>query len=219
MKSNLIRSAWLTALASFLVAVPVRADVVVLTFEGVGNDTPVGNFYNGGAGGNFGISFSNNGLGIIDSDAGGTGNIGGEPSPSTVLYFLSGGAATMNVAAGFDTGFSFYYSAIVYTGFVNVYDGVDGSGNLLAHIDLSLTPYGGAPDPNGAYSPFVPIGVSFNGVAKSVDFGGTADYIAFDNITLGASVPGGVPDGASTLALMAFALTTMAALRRKLHRS
>src|SRR5688572_20093730 len=83
------------------------AAVTVLDFEGVGDYNPVGNFYNGGAGTNYGIEFSPNALGLVDADAGGNGNFGGEPSPDTALFFLTGAAATMNVAAGFTTGFSF----------------------------------------------------------------------------------------------------------------
>ncbi|HIK56703.1 MAG TPA: PTPA-CTERM sorting domain-containing protein, partial [Synechococcales cyanobacterium M55_K2018_004] len=132
----------------------------------------------------------------IDADAGGNGNFGGEPSPSTVLFFLEDQAAVMNVAAGFDTGFSFYYSAINLPGFIRVFDGLNGTGNLLARLDLPLTPFNGAPDPTGQFSPFVPIGVRFDGIARSVDFGGSVNQIGFDNITLGSATPGngnGVP--------------------------
>ena len=55
--------------------------VVVLTFEGVGDHNPVGNFYNGAGPTNLHIAFSSNTLGLVDIDAGGTGNFGGEPSP------------------------------------------------------------------------------------------------------------------------------------------
>ena len=34
------------------------------------------------------------------------------------------------------------------------------------------------------------IGVAFNGIARSVDFGGTVDQIVFDDITLGSVTPG-----------------------------
>ena len=96
-------------------AMPAFAQsTVTLTFEGLGNFEPVSQFYNGGTGGNgsgpgtnYGISFSPNSLALIDSDAGGSGNFGGEPSPDTVLFFTSG-TAVMNVPAGFATGFSFY---------------------------------------------------------------------------------------------------------------
>lgn len=184
------------ALAVMTTASPAAA-ITVLTFEGLQNLESIDGFYNGANGGfgsgpgpSLGITFSANALAIIDSDAGGSGNIGGEPSPSTVLFFLSGTAATMNVPAGFDTGFSFYYSSVNVPGLIDVWDGLDGTGNLLASLVLPMTPLGGAPDPTGAYSPFLAMGVAFNGIAHSVDFGGTVDQIAFDDITLGSITPG-----------------------------
>lgn len=53
-------------------AFPASADIL-LTFEGIPNATAPGNFYAGGAGGSFGITFSPNASTLIDSDAGGTG--------------------------------------------------------------------------------------------------------------------------------------------------
>ncbi|HVT45235.1 MAG TPA: DUF11 domain-containing protein [Thermoanaerobaculia bacterium] len=169
---------------------------VVLDFEGLGNQEQVLNFYNGGLGGsgsgpgpNFGITFSPSALALIDADAGGSGNFGGEPSPDTGLFFLSG-TAVMNVPAGFDTGFSFFYSAVNNPGIVNVYDGLNATGNLLATVNLPLTPFNGAPDPTGTFSPLVPVGVTFSGTAMSVDFGGTANQIVFDDVTIGSEIPG-----------------------------
>jgi hypothetical protein len=191
----------------------------VLDFEGLQNLESVGNFYNGGTGGNgsgpgpnFGIVFSSNGQAIIDADAGGTGNFGGEPSPSTILFFLSGTAATMNVAAGFDTGFSFFYSAVNQPGFVTVWDGPNGTGNILATLVLPITPSDGG-DPNGAFSPFFPIGVAFAGTALSVDFGGTIDQIGFDNITLGSETPV-VPEPGS-VTLLALGAASLLAWRER----
>ena len=188
-----------------------QAAAIVLDFEGVGNLNPVGNFYDT-APQDFDITFSPNALGLVDADAGGTGNIGGEPSPSTALFFLDGAAAIMNASNGFTDGFSFFYSAINNPGFINVYDGLNGTGNILATLNLPTTPFNGAPDPTGNFSPFVPIGVAFSGIAKSVDFGGTVNQIAFDNITIGSSEP--VPEPLTILGTLA-AGSIGAAMRRK----
>jgi len=93
----------------------------------------------------------------------------------------------MTVASGFDTGLSFYYSSPFYPGKIQVYDGPNATGHVLASLDLPSTPH----NPNGKpdYAIWVPIGVSFSGVARSVDFGGSADFIVFDNITFGIATP------------------------------
>jgi hypothetical protein len=192
---------------------PAFAVPLVLTFEGLQDNESVDQFYNGGTGSlgsgpgtNFGIGFSN-AVSFIDADAGGTGNFGGEPSPSTAITFLGASATTMNVAAGFDTGFSFFYTAIVAPGVIRVWSDLDGTGSLLAELDLPVTPFEGAPDPTGVFSPFLPFGVAFDGIAHSVDFSGTANQIGFDNITLGAERPIGpdqaVPEPGSLLLLSA----------------
>ena len=113
------------------------SSTIILNFEGLGNLDPILQFYNGGVSGdgysgiNYGVYFSTNALGIIDSDDGGTGNIANEPSPITAMFFLEGDAAIMNVPAGFTTGFSFYYSANVSEGTVSVYDGLEGQAPCL----------------------------------------------------------------------------------------
>ena len=173
-----------------------RADIV-LTFEGLKNLEPINNFYNGGLGGlgsgpgpNDGIVFRSDSLAIIAISAGGTGNISNVPSGSTVAFFLSGPGDVMDVSAGFTTGFSFFYSA-VGSGSVSVYSGLDGTGSLLA--SLSLSDSGNNGPANGFYNMWDPIGVSFSGTAESVVFSGSANFIAFDNITLGNQTPVGVP--------------------------
>lgn len=181
--------------------VTAGAQVTVLGFEGLQDNEDVAEYYNGGFGGNssgpgpgLGISFLN-GVALIDSDAGGTGDFGGEPSPSTALFWFSEtGPSTMNVPAGFTSGISFYYSAPTTPGVIDIYDGLDGTGTLLASLILSVTPTDGG-DPNGTYSPFIAGGISFTGTAKSVDFSGTVNQIGFDNITLGSDTPdpGGIP--------------------------
>lgn len=174
---------------------------VVLTFEGVGDRASVNDFYNGGTdsagnrGVNYGINFGSTSLGSIDREAGGTGNFAHEPSGHTIVAFLQGNAVTMNVAAGFDTGFSFFYSS-KENGFIRVYDGLNATGRLLAFLELDDNIDGCAGDPSGEYCRFSAVGVSFAGTARSVDFRGATNNIGFDNITLGAILPGTpiVPD-------------------------
>jgi hypothetical protein len=171
-------------------ALAANAGVVTLTFEGIGDEAPVGNYYNGGAGTNYGIQFGVDSLALISEADGGSGNFDGNPSGDTILFFLSGPGDVMDVAAGFTTGFSFYYSAVNEGGTVTVYSGLDGTGSVLSSLVLPTTPEGGA-GCSGSYAfcPWEPFGVTFSGTAMSVDFSGTANQIGFDNVTLGSSTP------------------------------
>jgi hypothetical protein len=173
------------------------AATTVLTFEGLQDGESVLNYYNNGTGmlgsgpgGDFGVVFSPNALAYIDLDDGGSGNFGGEPSPSTAIIFLpdDDSKAFVNCAAGFTTGFSVYYSAISSPGVIKVFDGLNGTGNLLASLQLPVTPSSGDPDPTGAFSPLLPAGVSFQGIARSVDFSGSINLAAFDDLTLGTNI-------------------------------
>ena len=204
----------LMAVAVLALAMPASAAVFVLDFEGIANGAAVGNFYNGGGGPNFGVDFSPDTLALIDRDAGGNGNFGNEPTPSTIMFFLNASNAVMNVAAGFTTGFSFFYtSATAAT--INVYDGLNGTGTLLASIPLvaqySTSCIG---DPNGSFCNFTPVGVPFAGVAKSIDFGGTAALTGYDNVTFGSDTP--IVPEPTTLSLLALAGAGLAARRRLL---
>ena len=212
------------ALSTCVLAVDrANAQPIVLNFEGLQNFEEIRDFYNNGTGSqgssgiNYGVSFSPNSLAIVQGAPGG--NIGGLPSPVTAAFFLTGAANTMNVAGGFETGLSFFYSAANNPGFVTIYDGLDGTGNVLATINLPTTPNGGG-DPAcnfNEFCPFVPVGVTFNGIAKSVDFGGSVNQIAFDNIEITLVSRTTVPEPASVLGLLAIgALGAGSALTRKL---
>ena len=210
-------------LAAMLVAwgsYSASANVVTLTFEGLADQEPINNYYNGGTGGfgsgpgpNYGVTFTPDSLALIAGDAGGTGNFNAAylPSSHTAAYFLTGTGDTMNVAGGFNTGFSFFYSAPYFTGSVSVYSGQNGTGTLLATLTLGLTDPGKGPLP---YDDWEPVGVTFAGTAQSAIFSGTANYIAFDNITLGSQTPGGVPDGGASALLLGMGLMCLAAFRR-----
>jgi len=202
-----MKSTWIVSTFAGMIALGAAgaaiAAPVVLTFEGLKDQEHILNFYNGGtgslgsAGPNFGIGFGADALALIAASAGGSGNFQGEPSAPTIAFFLTGPGDLMNVAAGFTTGFSFFYSAINNPGSVDVFAGLNGTGALLAHLALPTTPagpYGVPPCPlpagtPAAFCPWVPIGVAFAGTAESVNFTGTANQIGFDNITLGSQNP------------------------------
>lgn len=188
----------LAAVSAFALVGPATAAVVTLDFNGVANpsnSTSVGGYYNGGTSGdgnsgvNYGVSFTSNALALNSY------NGANEPNPG-ILYFLSGGAVTIDYAAGFSTGFSFFYASNSAAA-VTVYDGLGGTGNVLASIMLSNNFVSGC-----GYCQWDPIGVAFAGVAKSIDFAGGANSVAYDQITFGAATPGGAVPEPATWAMM-----------------
>ena len=213
-------------MAVFIVGISVSMAhaSVSLNFVGLQNLEPVENYYNGGLGGlgsgpgpNYGIVFGPDSLAIINAASGGTGNTLNEPGGgNTCLFFLSGPGDVMDVAAGFTTGFSFYYAAPIYPGSVTVWSGLDGTGTLLATLSLGLTP-DGLSLYGYDYSIWQAVGVSFPGIAESAIFSGTANYIAFADVTLGAASPS-VPEPA-TLLLLGSGLVGLAALKKRFQKA
>ncbi len=180
------------------------SEVTTLTFEGCGNMAGVGDYYNGGAGGNYGITWSANSLSLISASAGGGGNFCDNSTPPTCLFFTDGVGANMSVAAGFTTGFSFYYSsAAIIT--ITVWDGPDGTGNILT---TQVFPANNNTTAGPQYTcncgltfcHWDPVGVAFAGTAKSVTFGGAQNQCGFDDVTLGASSPLVLPTVVTTAA-------------------
>lgn len=176
-----------------------NAGIITLDFEGVDDYANINDLYNGGTDSlansstNYGISFGSSTLGCVDSDAGGSCNFANEPTANTVMFFLSGSHSILNNAAGFDTGFSFYYSSSTAVS-VNVYSSLNLTGSLLGSITLSAnyTDNGCAGDPNGLFCNWDRL-IRFC-MAHSIDFGGTADQVGFDNITFGSVNSNQVPE-------------------------
>lgn len=222
-----------SALAALTLFASSAQAVIVLDFEGINSTYPTTNyahvqgFYNGGtssvgtSGPNFGIGFTDNALAICLNTPGFTGNCsntsrGGQGNPASdkgALFFLTGAQTFMNVPAGFDTGFSFFYTAINQPGSVSVFDGLNGTGNLLASLNLPTTASNCPPEFGAGFCPFFPSGIGFSGIGESVSFAGVANQVVFDDITFGSVTPGGdlsaVPEPAS-LVLFGTAVSGMA---------
>lgn len=235
MKSFFFKSAIATAF--FALVSQTQASTIVLDFEGVNKTHPsgfayVGGFYNGGTssdgttGTNYGIEFTANAQAICLNTPGvscsntSRGDQGNPSSQKGGLFFLSGAETYMNVAAGFTTGFSFFYSAINQTGSISVFDGLNGAGNLLATLALGLTPSNCGSEYGAGFCPFVASGIAFDGLAKSVSFAGVANQIVFDDVTFGSVIPDPDPQPApvpvpATLPLLAGGIGLMSLLRRR----
>ncbi|MEI6683270.1 MAG: hypothetical protein WCO44_11610 [Bacteroidota bacterium] len=136
---------------------------MLLDFEGIGDFYPVGSYYSGAGGPNYGVTFSPGTVGVRD----GIGTFTNEPSPVTVAVSLSA-SMLMNVAAGFNTSLSFYYAAYKTNWTVNIFDGPDGTGNLLATSSGAYNNAGTC----GSYNVCVwtPLTINFAGTARSVVF-------------------------------------------------
>ncbi|WP_188715308.1 PEP-CTERM sorting domain-containing protein [Paracoccus acridae] len=236
MKSSLLSGAAgaiLLAMAS-----QTQAATIVLDFEGIYETYPsnssatVGGFYNGGtssvgtSGTNYGVEFSGNALAVClntletSCSNGSRGGLGNPASQQTALFFVEGTETFMNVAAGFTTGFSFFYSSVNVAGSISVYDGLNGTGALLATLALGVTASNCSSEYNAPFCPFAASGIGFEGLAKSVSFAGAGNQIAFDDVTFGSVTPDPDPDPSpvpvpAAFPMLAGGLGLLSMLRRR----
>jgi hypothetical protein len=224
----------LGALASMCMAPLAHASVVDLTFEGINAVYPstnyafIQNFYNGGtssqgtSGPNYGISFSSNAQAICLNTIGAVcsntskGGFGDPKSRLGALFFLSGSQTFMNDPSGFTTGFSLDYVAVNVGGSLGVYSGLNGTGTLLATINLPVNANSSlCPGYNAGFCPFSDVGVTFAGTAMSIGFAGVANQIVFDDVTFGSARVGGVPEPAAWATMLIGFAGAGAMLRRR----
>ena len=191
MKFRLLVATMALALGAVSQAAPIT-----LNFEGIApypnsSNVLINNFYNGGtssngsSGTNYGVQFTSDavllclntiGTTCSNTSKGGTGVAG---SDRGAMYFLNANP-TMNVAAGFDTGFAMAFSNpfAANTG-IEFWTGLDATGVLITSATLGNTTNGtegGACSAYGNvnYCPFANFSTTFAGTAHSVRFTGGA---------------------------------------------
>ena len=176
----------IATLALIAAAIPAVAAQTTIDFEGTGSFGSVLDFYNGGldgsgnSGTNYGISFtasavslSNDALNNYFSNA---------PSAGTVM-FAPDSPAYLNATDGFTGSVSLYYSsAVAAPNSVNIFSGLNGTGNLLGSFSLNMNAQTGCTETG--FCNFEQSTVTFSGTGKSISFDGAAGLTAFDNVAI-----------------------------------
>ncbi|MBN8808314.1 MAG: PEP-CTERM sorting domain-containing protein [Sphingomonas sp.] len=225
----------LVAAAMILTPAVANAAPIYLDFENIApypnnNNVSIGDYYNGGtssigtSGTNYGVQFTTGATLLCLNTAGTTcsntsrGGQGISTSQFGALYFPSAGA-TMNVAAGFNTGFAGVYSNPFGSATtVNIYSGLNGTGTLLATTSLGSTGTGTCNtniSGGAAYCPFNNFSLGFSGTAMSVVFGGTVNQQVFDDFTFGSTTVGGAVPEPATWAMMMLGFGALGGMLRR----
>ena len=206
---KLIASAASAASAAFALfaATPAFASTTTIDFEAVTGFASIANTYSSA-----GVGFTGGALGLVNDGTGGGLNgafFSNAPSPVGVM-FAADIDATLNAVNGarFFDAVSFFYSSIdALADAVQVFDGLDGTGNLLASFSLTANASSGCTD--SAFCNWTQITRTFVGAARSITFGGTAGFAGFDNIGLNV-----VPEPTSVM-LAALGIVGLVVSRRR----
>lgn len=168
MKPAFTQGASIAVLLACLTGYSCVAAVFTLTFEGLTPGAFVGNYYNGEAGGDYGIAFYTS-----DKAPVADGPVADAPSPTIVMRpgNVYSPTTCMNVANGLLNAVTFSYLAPTQPGQLEVWSGIDGTGTMLGSLVLDET------------STWTEQTLSFSGLAQSVHFGANANVL-FDNVSV-----------------------------------
>ena len=163
-----------------------------VSFSGLKDLEFVDNYYNGGMGSqgsgpgkNYQLVFTTNAQAIVSATKGGSGNFVNNPGGSPVMFFATGTNVTINATAGIDTAIWLSYSAL-QPGTATVYDGPNGTGNILASATLTPNNVG-----CNSYKMCVwsPVGFPLSATVASIRFTGTANLLGIGAIHVGTKIP------------------------------
>jgi hypothetical protein len=190
-RSNILSSALVFLLLA--VAVPAAAQTKgTVTFGGLKNLEFVNDYYNGGQGSlgsgpgkNFHLQFTGNAQAIVQAAKSGSGNFINNPNSYPVMFFQTGNSVVATASDGVHVALWFYYSAI-QPGTATVYDGPNGTGNILSSITLT-------PNDSGCtvykLCVWTAVGVPLSTPAGSIRFSDNANYLAIGTLHVGQALP------------------------------
>jgi hypothetical protein len=184
------------ALVFFLLAVAVPAAAAqtrgTVTFGGLKNLEFVNDYYNGGQGSlgsgpgkNLHLQFTGNAQAIVQAAKGGSGNFINNPGSYPVMFFQTGSSVVVTASDGVHVALWFFYSAI-QPGTATVYDGPNGTGNILSSTTLTPNDSGCTVYKLCVWSA---VGVPLSTPAGSIRFSGNANYLAIGTLHVGQALP------------------------------